>query len=232
MGLDGVELLMAAEETFGIEISDEEANAITTPGQFADCVLRHITTGKAAPCFSQSRFYQIRTALINAFGIPRARIRPHTPLRDFISDDHTRADWQTLRRALKAEGFALPELPQPRWVIGAVMAAGAGIAIVGTLTFIAMQMNAAIIFIVFLLMFVLTVGLPSALPEGKRITAKFQTVADLIPYIGSSAKPDKQTVWTRESVLATIFLLTSEQLGVPIADISEHSSFYDDLGMD
>jgi acyl carrier protein len=224
---------MAAEETFGIKISDEEASAITTPGEFADCVLRLVArTGKSAPCFSQSRFYQIRTALINAFGEPRERIRPRTPLRDFIRNEHTRADWQAFRQALQAEGLNLPKLQHARWVNVADTAAVLGIPAVGVMLLIFLQIHPALIVGAFFVLLILTGVLLDRIPEGKYIPAQFQTVASLIPYIGSSTKPDVQTVWTRESVLATIFLLTHEQLGVPMENISEHSHFYDDLGMD
>jgi acyl carrier protein len=228
MGLDGVELIMAGEETFGIQIPDEDACAITTPGQFADCVMRFVNTGKA-PCFSQSRFYLLRSALINTFGVPRERIRPHTPLRDFIKNDHTREDWLALRQTLRAEGLGLPELQHqyPRWLPFVHW----GIPIAGAIPFIFLKIHLLGVFAVFLSLLILT-SIVLYGPEGKHIPARFQTVASLIPCLGSIRKTDKQTVWTRESVLATIVFLTHEQLGVPIDDISEHSRFYDDLHMD
>jgi acyl carrier protein len=41
--LDLVELIMAFEEEFGGEISDEEAQEITTVGQAVDYLLKHIS---------------------------------------------------------------------------------------------------------------------------------------------------------------------------------------------
>ena len=38
MGLDGVELLMALEEAFGIEIKNEEAAETVTPGLVIDLI--------------------------------------------------------------------------------------------------------------------------------------------------------------------------------------------------
>ena len=41
MGLDAVELIMAAEERFGIEISDTDAEQIRTFGDFVDLIVRY-----------------------------------------------------------------------------------------------------------------------------------------------------------------------------------------------
>lgn len=40
--LDQVELIMAFEEEFGGEISDEEAQEITTVGQAVDYIMKHL----------------------------------------------------------------------------------------------------------------------------------------------------------------------------------------------
>ncbi len=43
MGLDTVELVMAFEEEFGIEISDSEAEEMRTIGDTVDCIYSKIT---------------------------------------------------------------------------------------------------------------------------------------------------------------------------------------------
>jgi acyl carrier protein len=41
--LDLVELIMALEEEFGVEISDEDANSLTTVGAAQDYIQEHLT---------------------------------------------------------------------------------------------------------------------------------------------------------------------------------------------
>jgi acyl carrier protein len=230
MGMDGIELILAVEETFGIQISDEDAGAVSTLGDFADCVMRLVGTDKTAPCFSQKRFYRIRSARINAFGIPRKRIRPHTPLRDFIRKGNTRKDWQAFRLALEAEGIGLPALHQPQWFSCSVRW---GLSLVWMITVIPliMRVHPLVSIAIYLALIVPAIVLLEAI-GGWRIPARFQTVASLIPSTGNVTQGEQTTVWTRDAVLATLFKLTSEQLGVPIEEIKEYSRFHEDLRMD
>ncbi|GHU21790.1 hypothetical protein FACS189488_01060 [Betaproteobacteria bacterium] len=242
MGMDGVELVLAVEETFGIQITDEDACAIATPGDFADCVMRIVVRpDKNAPCFSQNRFYRIRSALVNALGIPRKRICPHTPLREIIRRDSTRADWQAFKLALNEKGLGLPELEHPWWFWCFFLAVQWFIPAAGAMAFAIMLGELNVTFpVLCLALMVLGVVMSNSIRGwmsdtigGWRIPARLQTVASLIPSYSGAITPDEQTtVWTREAVLATIIRLTHEQLGVPIEEIKEHSYLIDDLGMD
>jgi len=42
MGLDGVELIMATEEEFGVRFSDDEVYKFDTPAKVIDCIYERI----------------------------------------------------------------------------------------------------------------------------------------------------------------------------------------------
>ena len=53
MGLDGVEMVMATEERFGITISDAEAELIRTPGMLIDLVVSKVHLNSERFCRSK-----------------------------------------------------------------------------------------------------------------------------------------------------------------------------------
>lgn len=80
MGLDGVELIMAWEEAFGVEFSDEDASRIVTPRDAIELIASRVTVTEDAPCLEQRAFYVLRAALRELSSAERRRIRPFTPL--------------------------------------------------------------------------------------------------------------------------------------------------------
>ncbi len=50
MGLDGVELVMAVEERFGIEITNAEAEKIITPGMLVDLIYSKVEATDRSIC--------------------------------------------------------------------------------------------------------------------------------------------------------------------------------------
>jgi hypothetical protein len=75
MGLDGVELLLSIEETFGIAITDPEAEACATPGAVIDLVLGKLRTTDEQVCVSQRAFYLLRKGLSRTLGVWHSRCR-------------------------------------------------------------------------------------------------------------------------------------------------------------
>jgi acyl carrier protein len=82
MGLDSVELVMAFEENFGIEISDAEAESLTTPGQVRDLVLARYAA-RGIPADPDSIFDKIRTTVVEHLNV---RLDQVTPEAHFIED--------------------------------------------------------------------------------------------------------------------------------------------------
>ena len=88
MGLDGVELVMAVEEEFGIIISDAEVETMITPRDMITRVSESvgaIDKRSSVPvppmhCRSQRAFYRIRRAIQKTADVERRLIRPDTDL--------------------------------------------------------------------------------------------------------------------------------------------------------
>ncbi len=111
MGLDGVELIMAVEEKFGISISDEEAQNIVTVGDMKRLVTAKLSVTDEASCLTQRAFHLIRSKAIAEFGLPRRNLRPDTPLEKVIPRDQRRETWERFQITL---GVAhLPDLSRP-----------------------------------------------------------------------------------------------------------------------
>jgi hypothetical protein len=58
MGLDGVEIVMRIEETFGIEIPDKIAQQILTPAALVDFIAANVPCEPTEECLSQQLFYR------------------------------------------------------------------------------------------------------------------------------------------------------------------------------
>ena len=111
MGLDGVEIVMAWEEAFGISIADAEAAQLRTPRMAIDLICEKLNVGCGENfCLSQRIFYRLRNAFVQVLSCPRATITPHTRLGDLIPIRGRQRVWSALQRAAR--------LPFPTTVIG------------------------------------------------------------------------------------------------------------------
>jgi len=108
MGLDAVELVMAVEEKFGIDITDEEASGALTVGDLKRLVRGKLEIADSAGCLTQRAFHLIRKNAMAEFGVQRGNLRPDTSLESFVPQSTRRESWQHFQVAL---GVAeLPEL--------------------------------------------------------------------------------------------------------------------------
>ncbi|MDR2690066.1 MAG: phosphopantetheine-binding protein [Azoarcus sp.] len=220
MGLDGVELLMAVEEEFGIAVADEDAWEMTTPGRMADYVLCRVRMNKNAPCPSQVGFHRLRSVLMNSFGIPRKAIHPRSSMSELLERDIP-GKWKKLNKALGIAKF--PALKHSRLHLALI---NCGFPAASS-AFLAVQgVQFPFLLMVFLLACLLVTY--ATRNTGTLIPEKCQTVAMLTRY----AKGANTTIWTREAILDRIFLITSIQLNVLLREIHEHALFVDDLGLD
>ena len=75
MGLDTVELVMFAEEHFGVSVPAERAEKTTTVGQFA-CLLWELQSGSASPLNYEQVLAELQQLVASRFKIRIERIVP------------------------------------------------------------------------------------------------------------------------------------------------------------
>lgn len=113
MGLDSVEIVMGWEESFGIQIADEEATVIRTPQMAIDLIATKLGTTKASnSCLTLRAFHKLRTAIVAATDLARNKIKPTAKIRDLITSNRKQT-WKAVQDAI-----GLPSLPFSRFRIG------------------------------------------------------------------------------------------------------------------
>lgn len=95
-GLDSVELVMAIEEEFGLEIPDNHAARLFTVGDAYDYLRMRLDSTPARECLCQKIFYKLRRALINNFQVNRSLIEPDTKMSDILSVEELEDGWPYL----------------------------------------------------------------------------------------------------------------------------------------
>ena len=77
MGLDIVELVMAVEAAFGVDIPDADAERLRTPRDVATYLRTRLPTATdSGSCLTQQAFYRTRRAVASRFGRRRDALRP------------------------------------------------------------------------------------------------------------------------------------------------------------
>ncbi len=111
MGLDAVEIVMGWERSFGINISNGEAEKIRTPKHSIDLIATKLRVSfSAAPtCLSARAFYHLRRAIVSSSAVSRKKIVPVARIRELFLAE-TKKVWETVRLA---SGF--DDLSSPGW---------------------------------------------------------------------------------------------------------------------
>ena len=121
MGLDGVELLMEIEESFGVEISDLEACNALTVDQLYQLVYQKCQTQTHDSCPTRKAFYQLRKILSDNLKINKHEIRPKTKTETITKIVKTKDIWNCLR---DKTGYRFPNLKLPRWLYNILLLIG------------------------------------------------------------------------------------------------------------
>ncbi len=96
-GLDSVELVMAIEEEYGIEIPDKDAERMTTVGEMYEFLKTWLSSTPAVDCLTQKIFYKLRRALMENYQVSRRSITPDTKLSEIISPQDLEDGWPFLQ---------------------------------------------------------------------------------------------------------------------------------------
>lgn len=116
MGLDGVELVMAFEEGFGISISDEAAAHMLTPADVINWIGHRVNAlADRSPCFSMIEFHRVRAQHFARNGIPRRAVRLDTLMPEGWIAYRTVRDEVTRRVELRAKTLPKRRKLDPRW---------------------------------------------------------------------------------------------------------------------
>lgn len=107
MGLDGVELIMAVEETFGISIPDSVAFGMTTPAMMISFVQQAVAARpERKACISQRAFHKVRASLMKTTGVGRRDVTRKTRIRKLFSGPQRIDHWRDFKKHV-----GLPDLP-------------------------------------------------------------------------------------------------------------------------
>ncbi|MFM7182926.1 MAG: acyl carrier protein [Verrucomicrobiales bacterium] len=215
MGLAGVELILAIENNFGIELSDAEAEGCQCPGQLINLALAKVGARKKRICPSQHAFYLLRRAVMKEAGAPRAAVGLDTDLRKFAPEKE-RNFWSALHTRTGVSLW-LP-LRRPAWLIALLwlVSMGSFFLLLGHLGWMAAGTFAGLLWLVG---WITTSRFQSRIPGAyakPRALAKF-----LIPVFGGP--------WSREVVAAVVRAETLARCSAKAARYHEKAEFYRDL---
>ena len=103
MGLDGIEMIMAIEEAFGVELSVDEYVQAKTPRLAGDIIFSKLQATDEKLCQTQRAFYLLRKALVKRFGLKRAEITPNTEFRSLVPPEQELDFWNGLKQLAFSE---------------------------------------------------------------------------------------------------------------------------------
>lgn len=227
MGLDGVELVMALEESFGVELKDDEVVETVTPCLVGDLIFSKLQTTDETVCQTQRAFYILRRAFVSTFNLKRSDVSLDMSFRSLISAEREREVWPQLQVGVAARHW--PDLSRPVWMTRLTTACS--VAVLALAVFISFRLHwgltvgiiiGGILAIVFAI-----VAARLTIPFKQYIPARLQTVRDLVPL----AMTSDSITWTREQVSTLVKRVVMEQLGIPESKYTEDSHFIDDFGM-
>ena len=99
MGLETVEIVISTEETFGIDVTDEDAARIFTPKELVDYLSSRISTVSVETCLTQQLFYRLRRGFKQQIAALAQTFDLDTSLKDILHKDQ----WPTVWAAVRAD---------------------------------------------------------------------------------------------------------------------------------
>jgi acyl carrier protein len=230
MGMDGVEIVMAVEEAFDIQIENSEAETLLTPGQLIDIVMSKVTTASTDVCLTHRSFNLVRRFFVGQCGLQRMAVRPDTSLRVAIPRAHRLPRLQQLSAEL-AIG-SQPELVRPDWMKSLLWALAFVAGIAATISLANWKLP---IWLPGPIAMIAAGYLGAAATKSWRIEFPkgLRTVGELARWIltrkADLAIPEK-TSWTREQVASRVREIVVDTLCCE-STYREDARFVQDLGL-
>jgi acyl carrier protein len=234
MGLEGVEIVMAVEEAFDIEILDKEAETLRTPRDLIEVVMGKVGRSDLAVCLTQRAFHCLRRAFMRELKIKRAGFSLDVPMEQLLPVKDRKI---VLAKICDQAGVAKPPvLVRPRWLVNSLFAVSLAAAVATCLAlFLATGMrmwevSGSIGVSVGLL--VLIIGLILTMQKATAFPPRLRTVRGMARWLVANnpelirAPPGQ---WSREQVAEKVREIVMDQLGLD--NYREDARFVEDLGM-
>jgi len=221
MGLDAVELIMRAEEEFDIEILDEEASLVSTPGQLCALIERKLGTvavEKRSGCPTSRAFYRVRRELV-ALGVERRKISPTARFEALVPYSKRQIYWRGLGEGL---GVTLPPLMRSS---GLVVVSFLPVGILPFCVIFSPATGAALCLAYALL---LPIGFRVTRPLAVHPLYDLRSVGDLarrVAWKTDDVPPREREVWP------AVQQIVAEVAGVPLEKVTRDVDIVRELGM-
>jgi acyl carrier protein len=219
MGLESVEIILLAEEEFGMDFPDEDLGEIRTTRQFADYIFarRH---QDVVHCQSQAAFYHLRRALVTLTGVPRRQLRPDMRIAGLLPQKGIRAQWKALGRAINAKRMPRLRVRRSCWLIPLVQ-----LLVFGFLLHRLAASPAVFWWASFGLLLANWAWLSFC--RGDQIPPGLDTLRDLVPLVPIAKYQDM----SREEILQGVTVIVANGLGLDVAEVLPDARLVEDLGM-
>lgn len=226
MGLDGVELILAFEDEFQIEISDAQAESMRTVGDSVDIIYELIKNRISNTYFSDRSFYQVRKVLVEMFGLPEIAVQLDVKLEDVIPLKNRANLWESTQKNLGAINLIYTDFP--KWLTNVMF----------YISF------AILVFVVFF--FFSSIGWWSVLAAlicaiaNHVILARifrfkrtiFPDECKLVSDLVNVVPLNKGEILTKEEVIAKVKIIACSVLGLKPEQIKLEARWINDLGVD
>ena len=233
MGLDSIEILMKVEETFEINIPDNDAEKIITVGDFHNLVWQYLDGRYSSKCKSQALFYKLRQSLFDTLQIPKSEFLLNASLNNIFQKEKRIEIYLNFSASTSLE---LPKLRLPKpwgvflnifgWI---VITSGLGIAL-----YAIKFLDHGLWFLFIPLISVFLTSYVSNLLNPKRIIIKPDLVKEFIQEVLTInyQKLIKENGASRKDVESVINHIIAEKAGLKLEEVTPEKRIHNDLGID
>lgn len=114
MGLVLLELTLRIEETFAIQIPDDVAPNLSTPGHVTDYILTQIVESQSPlPCLSQKAFHLLRQNFTHHLSLPRQKFKLNAALKEIVPEENREDMWEAIGVSMRVKNW--PRMSRPKW---------------------------------------------------------------------------------------------------------------------